>query len=92
MLGVTESHGESLDAVNESAPPPVFVTVTEMEEGFEAAPCDVPKESVVWDSARFDADIPLPPPPHAAKQAQAAINIVPKIRFISRASFPKCLC
>jgi hypothetical protein len=67
---VTDSHGESLIAVNARVPPPVFVTLTETAAGFVALPREVPNLRAVCETASV-GDATPPPPPHAANVMQA---------------------
>ena len=46
LLGVTESHEESLTAVKERVPPPLFVTLTDEAAGFVPLPCVPPNDKV----------------------------------------------
>jgi hypothetical protein len=46
LTGETESHGESLAALNVSVPPPVLETLTDAGDGFVPIPCVASNERV----------------------------------------------
>jgi hypothetical protein len=82
---VTESHGESVVAVNASVPPPEFVTLTEAGAGFVALPWDVPNLTAICETMSVGAMLPPPPPPppHPTEGMQAAANKIQPMRFIA---------
>ncbi len=87
LVGVTESHDESLEAVNASVPSPILETLTEAGEGFTPLPCVAEKERLVCESEREGVSGGGSPAPllHPAQiELMIATNKSNAKRFIGR--------
>jgi hypothetical protein len=88
LVGVTDSHGESLDAVNVSVPPPTLETFAGACGGLELLPCVPWKAKLVWET---DSEGGLgggaPPPPHPLK---TTLMIASKKKYLKRFIIASC--